>query len=142
MLAAPSHNSKLYSLTSRSIRRDSSLAQSPTLSKIRQNFSAIAEHRRINRSPSTSIAEQLSGASSASVDGSQSGEEGLKRALEAALGSLAALSTMYDQREARWREEMRRLGEDRERAELLLRQVLGPALLPGEKQHEEQQLLG
>jgi hypothetical protein len=49
----------------------------------------------------------------------------LKRALSAALGSLGALESIYEEREARWLEEMRRISEDRERIELLLRQALG-----------------
>jgi hypothetical protein len=49
----------------------------------------------------------------------------LKRALEAALGSLGALSKIYDEREARWREEMRRVSDDREHVEVLISQVLG-----------------
>jgi hypothetical protein len=52
-------------------------------------------------------------------------EEELRRALGAALGSLTALGGIYDQREARWREEMRRISEDRERIEMLLKQALG-----------------
>ena len=55
-------------------------------------------------------------------------EEELRRALEAALGSLGALGNIYDQREARWKDEMKRLTEDRERVELLLRQTLGHTL--------------
>jgi hypothetical protein len=40
------------------------------------------------------------------------------------LGSLGALGGLYDQREARWREEMRRISDDRETVELLLKQAL------------------
>jgi hypothetical protein len=65
--------------------------------------------------------------SGTSADGSEvsseTREEDLKRALEAALGSLGALGSIYEQREVRWREEMRRVSEDRERVELLLRQA-------------------
>ena len=79
-----------------------------------------------------SLAERLSNHSDSSADGSPGsgtpGEMDLRRALESALGSLGALSTIYDQREARWRDEMRRLNDDRERVELLLRQALGPVL--------------
>ena len=66
-----------------------------------------------------------SGASGDGSDSSESREEDLKRALDAALGSLGVLGNMYEQREARWLEEMRRVSEDRERVEMLLRQVLG-----------------
>jgi hypothetical protein len=66
------------------------------------------------------------GPSNLSGDGSDvSREEDLKRALGTALGSLGALKGIYEQREARWTEEMRRISDDRERVELLLRQVLG-----------------
>ena len=71
-----------------------------------------------------SLAECLSNRSDLSADGSPGsgtpGEMGLRRALESALGSLGALSTIYDQREARWRDEMCRLNDDREGVELLL----------------------
>lgn len=62
-----------------------------------------------------------------SSEGSGSREEELKRALDAALGSLNALGAIYEQRESRWRDEMHRLSEDRERVELLMRQILGDA---------------
>ena len=55
----------------------------------------------------------------------------LRRALEAALGSLGAIGNIYDAREARWRDEMRRLSEDRERVEMLLKQALGVGLQMG-----------
>lgn len=143
VLAAPPHSKKLHALTSRNIRRDPNLLQSTALTKIRSSFSSLAEQRRASRSaPKVSLVEQFSGPSSASADGSQSGEEGLRRALDAALGSLGALSTLYDQREARWREEMRRLSEDRERVGFLLGQVLGPSVVINGKPHEEAQLLG
>ncbi|KAI0337358.1 hypothetical protein BDW22DRAFT_1339998 [Trametopsis cervina] len=142
VLAAPTHSKKLYALTSRNIRRDANLLQSPSLTKIRNNFAALAEQKRVTRTPRISLVEQLSSQSSASVDGSQSGEESLRRALDAAIGSLGALTTLYDHREARWREEMRRLGEDREHVELLLRQVLGAPPMPADKLQEDAQLLG
>ena len=50
------------------------------------------------------------------------------RALETALGSLGMISNIYEQREARWRDEMRRLNGDRERVELVLNQALGPLM--------------
>jgi hypothetical protein len=142
VLAAPAHTKKLHALTSRNIRRDSNLLQSTTLTKIRSSFASLAEQRRASRTPSISIAEQLSSPSGASADGSQNGEDGLRRALEAALGSLGALGSLYDQREARWREEMRKLSEEREHVALLLGQVLGPTVAQNSKQHEEAQLLG
>jgi len=71
------------------------------------------------------------GSADGSENSSESREEDLKRALEAALGSLGALGGIYEQRETRWREEMRRVGEDRERVELLLQQALGVGLANG-----------
>ncbi|KAI0092873.1 hypothetical protein BDY19DRAFT_926868 [Irpex rosettiformis] len=142
VLAAPAHSKKLHALTSRNIRRDPNLLHSTTLTKIRSSFSALAEQRRASRTPKISLVEQLSGQSNSSADGSQNGESDLRRALEAALGSLGALSTLYDQREARWREEMRRLGEDREHVAFLLSQVLGPSVANATSKHEETQLLG
>ena len=45
--------------------------------------------------------------------------------LDTALGSLGMLGGIFEQRESRWAEEMQKINEDRERVELLLRQVLG-----------------
>ena len=132
MLAAPSHTAKLHALTSRAIRRDPALMHSTALSGVRRSFSHLAAERRAARKAQRlSLAERLSSArSESSADGSPGsgtpGEMDLKRALEAALGSLGALSTIYEEREARWRDEMRRINEDRERVELLLQQALGP----------------
>ncbi|KAI0771681.1 hypothetical protein BD413DRAFT_604432 [Trametes elegans] len=136
LLAAPSHSTKLHALTSRALRRDPTLAQSPALSSIRRSFSALATQRRAARKAQRmSLAERLSSRSDSSADGSPGanspGEMDLRRALETALGSLGALSAIYEQREARWRDEMRRQAEDRERVELLLRQALGPVMLNG-----------
>jgi hypothetical protein len=41
------------------------------------------------------------------------------------LGSLGALGKLYDERELRWADEMRKMNEERERVTLLMRQVLG-----------------
>ncbi len=136
LLAAPSHSTKLHALTSRALRRDPALANSPALSNVRRGFSALATQRRAARKAQhMSLAERLSSRSDSSVDGSPGanspGEMDLRRALEAALGSLGALSAIYDQREARWRDEMRKQNDDRERIELLLRQALGPVALNG-----------
>ena len=85
------------------------------------------------RTPSVSLVDRLS-QSGSSVDGSQAGsesrEEELKRALEAALGSIGAMGAIYEQREARWRDELRKLTEDRASIELLLRQTLGSPIPP------------
>ena len=132
LVAAPPHTTKLYSATSRSIRREPALHKSQAFSHLRANFNQIASARRVTRTRRYSLADHLSTAPSSAIDGSESSdgarEEALRRALEAALGSLGVLGDMYERREARWREEMQRVAEDREHVELLLRQALGPAL--------------
>lgn len=137
MLASPSHSTKLHALTSRSIRRDPSLLNSPKLAGIRGAFSHLASQRRTARSQRISLAERLhlsTAGSASSANGSPGAEwreEDLRRALEAALGSLNEMGKIHDRREARWRDEMRRLTEDRDRVELVLRQALGPLLTNG-----------
>ena len=106
------------------------------MSKIRSGFSQVASQRRLTRTRRVSLADRLSSAQSgSSADGSQgsgdSREEELRRALGDALSSLNLLGSMYEQREARWREEMKRLSEDRERVNLLLTQALGPTEADG-----------
>jgi hypothetical protein len=130
ILAAPSHSTKLYSLKSRAIRRQAVQAISAPMKEVRAGFSRIASQRRTTRLHRPSIVERFMlpsiGSSGDGSDGSsESREEDLKRALEVALGSLGALGGIYEQREVRWVEEMRRISEDRERVELLLKQVLG-----------------
>lgn len=137
VLAAPSHSTELFALTSRNIRRDPALSGSKALADIRSNFGALANQRRVMRTPNISIMDTLIASStSGSVDGSQasseSREEDLKRALEAAMGSLGAMGAIYEQREARWRDEMRKLSEDRAHIEMLLRQTLGSPLPNGQ----------
>ncbi|CCM05730.1 uncharacterized protein FIBRA_07962 [Fibroporia radiculosa] len=94
LLAAPSHSTKLHALTSRSIRRDAGLLNSPKLATIRGSFNYLAAQRRNARSLRPSLVErlQLSAASTSSADGSPGAgglrEEELRRALEVALGSL------------------------------------------------------
>jgi hypothetical protein len=128
LMAAPSHSTKLHSITSRSIRRDPALVNSPAMSSLRSSFRHVASRRRVSRANRVSLADRLlsnSGSSTGGSDGSsESREEDLRRALQAALGSLGALGGLYDQREARWREEMRRISDDRETVELLLKQAL------------------
>ncbi|KAJ7196996.1 hypothetical protein GGX14DRAFT_671522 [Mycena pura] len=125
LLAAPSHTTKLHALTSRSIKRHPSLAQSPAMKDIRVGFHHIAARRRATRSHQSSLADRIMSSSSGEGSNASAREEDLKRALGTALGSLNALRGIYEQREARWSEEMRRVSDDRERVELLLRQVLG-----------------
>jgi hypothetical protein len=92
-------------------------------------FKRIAAYRRKTRShPKASLVDRFlvsSGTSGEGSDGSESREEDLKRAFEAAVNSLGAFEHIFAERETRWAEEMRRISEDRERVEILLRQVLG-----------------
>jgi hypothetical protein len=128
LLAAPSHSGKLHSVASRAIRRDVELLDSPDMVNIRSAFAEVAARRRALRS--SSLLEQLSRASSSPRDGSPSSssdarEGDLRRALDTAIGSLRALGGLYEQREMRWIEEKHRLDEDKEKVQLLLKQVLG-----------------
>lgn len=132
LLAAPSHSTKLHSLRSRSVRRQPALANSSSMSDLRTGFKRIASQRRSTRSMKSSLVDRLincaatSGAGGDGSDGSsESREEDLRHLLETALGSLGVLGGIFEQRESRWVEEMQRINEDRERVELLLRQVLG-----------------
>lgn len=129
-MAAPSHSTKLHAVTSRSLRRDAVLINSPDMSNLRSSFRHLASRRRISRASKISLADRLLSNSSSSAGGgsdgsSESREEDLRHALKAALGSLSALGEIHEKREARWREEMRRIHDDRETVELLLKQALG-----------------
>ncbi|KAF9530957.1 hypothetical protein CPB83DRAFT_787553 [Crepidotus variabilis] len=130
LLASPSHTTKLHALRSRSIRRTSSLYNSANMNDIRASFSRMSTQRRKTRPERSSLVDRLASVSGTSngdgSDGSSASvEENLRRALDAALGSLGALGEVYEQRETRVLEELQRSREDRERVELLLRQVLG-----------------
>ncbi|KAF5363957.1 hypothetical protein D9756_001041 [Leucocoprinus leucothites] len=125
LLAAPSHSTKLYSVRSRSIRRQ---ANSSDITPLKIGFKRIAAHRRKTRSiVKSSLVDRFLVSSGTSGEGSDSEtrEEDLKRAFEAAITSLGAFENIFAEREARWAEEMRRIGDDRERVENLLRQVIG-----------------
>ena len=84
-------------------------------------------------SRSSSLLEQLPRASSSSRDESPSSnnarEDDFRHALDTAIGSLHALVSLYRRREMRWIEEKFRLGEDKERVQLLLKQVLGAGVV-------------
>jgi hypothetical protein len=77
----------------------------------------------------SSLAGSVNGDGLSDAGTSGEREEELKRMLQSALSSLGALGGIYEAREARWREEVRRQNEDRESVELLLRQSLGFGLL-------------
>jgi hypothetical protein len=137
LVAAPPHTRKLYSLMSRSIRREPALLGSDPVSSIRRSFRHVATQRKITRvnhgmslvdrlglrSRPGSISAESMGQSD--VGSSESREDDLRRALEAALGSLDALGNIYEERENRWREEMKRLSADRSQVDLLLSQTFG-----------------
>lgn len=128
LLASPSHSTKLHLLRSRSIRRQPILSSSANMNEIRSCFSKLATQRRKTRPEKASLVDRLASSASGgdgSDGSSQSVEENLRRALDAALGSLGALGEVYEQREGRVLEELKRSRADRERVELLLRQVLG-----------------
>src|SRR6266567_6537778 len=84
---------------------------------LRSNLSSHVNRSNVSHLPA--CRGDGSDGSSASV------EENLRRVLEAALGSLGAMGEFYEQREDRVHEELQRSREDRERVELLLKQVLG-----------------
>ncbi|OBZ65498.1 hypothetical protein A0H81_14615 [Grifola frondosa] len=116
LLASPSHSTKLHALTSRSIRRDSSLAHSPHSRTSVPHFLILLPSDGAARSHRLSLVERY-----------------LPFWLvRRGLASLGALGKIYEQREARWHDEMQQLSEDRERVELLLRQALGPSHANGQ----------
>jgi hypothetical protein len=100
------------------------------MNELRNAFARMSAHCRATRPLKSSLVDRLmvtsAGSSGDGSDGSScSVEENLRRALDAALGSLGALGEVYEQREARVLEELARSRDDRERVELLLKQVLG-----------------
>lgn len=99
------------------------------MTDLRTGFKRIAAQRRSTRSMKSSLVDRLISCANSSGDGSdgssESREEDLRHLLDTALGSLGMLGGIFEQRESRWAEEMQKINEDRERVELLLRQVLG-----------------
>jgi hypothetical protein len=96
------------------------------MTPLKVGFKRMATHRRKTRSyPQTSLAEKIWESSVTPGESSDGSEMGLKRAYETAVHSLGAFERIFEEREARWSEEMRKIGEDRERMDLLLRQILG-----------------
>ncbi|KAJ2912251.1 hypothetical protein MD484_g8162, partial [Candolleomyces efflorescens] len=132
VLAAPPHSNKLYSIRSRSIRRAPVLRNSATIRDIRSSFKRLAKQRKnIRPVKPQSLAEKLLESSSVTGDGSdgsnESRAEDLRKALEMALGSLNVLNGMYERRESRWQEEMKKMQHDKEQVSFYLNQVLGIA---------------
>ncbi|KAL1701349.1 hypothetical protein EV121DRAFT_294318 [Schizophyllum commune] len=137
LLCAPSHTTKLQSLSSRAIRRTPALRDGKTLRALRTQFARLATERRHVRthSRSSSLADHLFAHIASPLtrgDGSGSGsdvtsdmqEEELRCALGTALGSLGALGSIYEQREARFKEELHCTSEESQRVELLMRHAL------------------
>jgi len=78
-----------------------------------------------------SLAERLEQYYSSSASESGEGgrrEEELRGALGAALGSLKALSMVYQGREERWRLEVASMRDENERVNVLLKQAFGTGL--------------
>lgn len=129
VLASPPHSTKLYSIRSRSIRRTAVLRNSTALREIRSGFKRLAAQRKNLRPAKHQSLEKLLENQSISGDGSdgsnESRAEDLRKALGVALDSLNMLNGMYEMRETRWQEEMRRMQADKEKMSLILNQVLG-----------------
>lgn len=130
LLASPSHTTKLHALHSRSIRRQPLLSNSLNMKELKRSFGAIAAQRRATRREKSPVMDRLMASSGSSTgdgsDGSSTLTEGnLRRALELALDSLQTMGQVYEDREARVFEDLKRSREDRERLELLLKQIVG-----------------
>ncbi|KZV87253.1 hypothetical protein EXIGLDRAFT_723931 [Exidia glandulosa HHB12029] len=127
LMAAPPHphTRQLLSLSSRGIRRlahpvlhpQSASSAHTHVNTMRASFARLASYHRNTRSVSLPpLVERIE---------EVQGEEELRGALQAALGSLDAMRTMYMQREERWREETRRLAEDGMSVQRMMAQTLG-----------------
>lgn len=112
------------------------------MNDIKAHFGQIASQRRTARTQRTSLLERLYASSAAHLSGSNgtgagddspsstaSREEDLRRALKTAIDSLGAMRRMYEMREARWREEERRMRDEREGMDLLLQQTFGSSYI-------------
>ncbi|XP_006460447.1 hypothetical protein AGABI2DRAFT_117393 [Agaricus bisporus var. bisporus H97] len=126
LLAAPSHSTKLHTVRSRCIRRQAGQPNAPDMTPLKVGFKRMATHRRKTRShPQASLAEKILESSPAPGESSDGSEVGWKRAFETAVNSLSAFESIFAEREARISEEMRKASEDRERMDLVLRQIFG-----------------
>ncbi|KAF8638470.1 hypothetical protein AX17_002181 [Amanita inopinata Kibby_2008] len=129
LVAAPADSTKLHIMSSRSIRRQLLVNRSPAMHQLKAGFRGIAHYRRHSRTRKVPIIDHILTQTSSSGDGSdgssESREGDLRRALEAALNSLDVLKNMYEQREARWNDEMGRMHKDKENVEFLMKQLFG-----------------
>ncbi|TFL00029.1 hypothetical protein BDV98DRAFT_509360 [Pterulicium gracile] len=131
MLAAPSHSKKLHSVVSRSIKRDPSLSSSTQFRGIRTSFSRLSNHQRAikhSQKPQSLSALILSHAQTgvgSSTGGTSEREEELRRALQLTLGTLSVVGGIFEQREARFKEEIKRVGMDKATVAELVGRVLG-----------------
>ena len=121
LFAAPPDAPALRLVTTRAIRRSPVMLESAAMGDMRQLFETVATQRAGERSQVAALVDRLNQPES---------EEGLRRALDTALGSLSTLGRMYEEREARWKAEMLKLDQDRDRVQMLLAQVLGNVPLP------------
>jgi len=131
LVAAPQHGKgkTMHIVRSRALRRSPNLSKAPELSHIKSSFRTLAAKRHALRTHgrSLSLTERLeqyysSPQSSESGDGR---EDELRHALGAALGSLKALSMVYESREERWKVELGNMREENERVNVLLKQAFG-----------------
>lgn len=99
------------------------------MNNVKTAFEQIASQRRSARSQRASVIDRLVAASSPSLDGSTTSaserEEDLRKLLKTVLSGFEQLKDMYDARELRWLEEERRMREEREGVNLLLKQTFG-----------------
>ena len=126
LLAAPPNASRMRCVASRALRREPAVLRSAGMSDMRHLFANVAEKRNAERSDVSSIVDRL--IHSTGNVGAGASEEDLRRALDTALRSLSTLGKLYEEREARWADEMRRNDYDREKVRVLLTQVLGVPL--------------
>ncbi|KAH8979797.1 hypothetical protein EDB92DRAFT_1977530 [Lactarius akahatsu] len=132
LLSVPSHTGKLHSVALRAIHCDNSLIESSDMMNIHSTFAGMAARRCALHS--SSLIKQLVHTSSSSCDGSPSSssnarEEDLHRALDTAISSLHTLGSPYERWEMHRIEEKHRLDEDKEKVQLLLKQVLGVGVI-------------
>ena len=126
LMAAPPHTNKMHCVASRAIRREPSVPHSADMDAMRGAFAKVALDRSAGHARVASLVERLQRVSAAADGASpEATEAGLRSALDTALQSLSALGRIYDEREARWAEEIRRGNEERARVDMLLSQVLG-----------------